>query len=81
MLDTIVYVRGTNTDTQDAGNWECTCSCKMRERGTRRGKDKTMEESMCCACVHMRAQKPNKSGHEYECNHTIEYTTFLPSNL
>ena len=25
--------------------------------------------------LRMRAQKPNKSGHEYECNHTIEYTT------
>ena len=25
--------------------------------------------------LHMRAQKPNKSGHEYECNYTIEYTT------
>ena len=25
----------------------------------------------------MRAQKPNKSGHEYECNHTIEYTTVV----
>ena len=39
----IVYVRGTNTDTQDAGNWDCTCSCKMRERerGERRGKDKS----------------------------------------
>ena len=49
--------------------------------GEKKGKDKSMEESMCCACVHMRAQKPNKSGHEYECNHTIEYTTFLPSNL
>ena len=23
----------------------------------------------------MRAQKTNKSGHEYECNHTIENTT------
>ena len=23
----------------------------------------------------MRAQKTNKSGHEYESNHTIEYTT------
>ena len=43
--------------------------------GEKKGKDKSMEESMCCACVHMRAQKPNKSGHEYECNHTIEYTT------
>ena len=31
--------------------------------------------------LRMRAHKPNKSGHEYECNHTIEYTTFLPSNL
>ena len=34
----IVYVRGTNADTQDVGNWECTCSCKMRESGERRGK-------------------------------------------
>ena len=25
--------------------------------------------------LRMRAPKPNKSGHEYECNHTIEYTT------
>ena len=29
----------------------------------------------------MRAQKANKSGHEYQCKRIIEYTTFLPSNL
>ena len=31
--------------------------------------------------LRMRAQKANKSGHEYQCKRTIEYTTFLPSNL
>ena len=29
----------------------------------------------------MRALNTNKSGHEYQCKRTIEYTTFLPSNL
>ena len=57
----IVYVRGTNTDTQDAGNWECTCSCKMRESGERRGKDKSIEESMSCACVRSRLTSPGTS--------------------
>ena len=43
-----------------------------RERGERRGKRQEYRREHV---LRMRAQKPNKSGHEYECNHTIEYTT------
>ena len=53
----IVYVRGTNTDTQDAGNWDCTCSCKMRESGGEKGKTTRREH-----VLHMRAQKPTSPG-------------------
>ena len=64
--DCIVSVRGTHTDTQDAGNWACTCSCKLRERGKRQEYRREHE-------LRMRAQKANKSGHEYQCKRTIHY--------
>ena len=48
-----------------------------RERGEKEKRQEYRSEHV----LRMRAQKPNKSGHEYECNHTIEYTTFLPSDL
>ena len=48
-----------------------------KERGEKGKRQEYRREHV----LRMRAQKPNKSGHEYECNHTIEYTTFLLSNL
>ena len=48
-----------------------------RERGEKGKRQAYRREHV----LRMRAQKPNKSGHEYECNHTIDYTSFLPSNL
>ena len=48
-----------------------------RERGEKGKRQECRGEHV----LRMRAQKPNKSGHKYECNHTIEYTTFLLFNL
>ena len=44
----------------------------MRKSGGEKGKRQEYRREHV---LRMRAQKPNKSGHEYECNHTIEYTT------
>ena len=42
-----------------------------RERGEKGKRQEYRREHV----LHMRVQTPNKSGHEYERNHTIEYTT------
>ena len=44
-----------------------------RERGNKGKRQEYRREHV----LRMRAQKPYKSGHEYEWNHTIEYTTLL----
>ena len=47
----------------------------------RRGEKGKRQEYRREHVLRMRAQKTNRSGHEYECKNTVEYTKFLPSNL
>ena len=44
-------------------------------RWERAGREGKRQEYRREHVLRMRAQKPNKSGHEYKCNHTIENTT------
>ena len=63
-----MYVRGTHTDTQDAGNGGVHLQLQDEREGKRQEYRREHE-------LRMRAQKANKSGHEYQCKRTIEYTT------
>ena len=64
-----------NIKTQEIG---IALAVARREKGGKKGKRQEYGRE---PVLHMRVQKPNKSGHEYERNHTIEYTTIFPSNL
>ena len=55
----IVYVRGTHTDTQDAGNGGVHLQLQDEREGKRQEYRREHE-------LRMRAQKANKSGHEYQ---------------